>query len=91
MPFKTRKQKEAAGKRRFTFDFESSTISYKEESEVKKHTEKLAGNQTKVETENFRFVFGEMTRIGILAFSLIAIQLIVRVFLGPNPLNFLFK
>jgi len=91
MPFKTRKQKEAAGKRRFSFDFESSSISYRAESEAKKPTEKNARYHTKVETENFSFVFGEIMRIGILASGLIAIQLIVRIFLGSNPLTFLFK
>lgn len=91
MPFKTRKQKEAAGKRRFAFDFESSSIRYRTESEAQEPSEKVIKSHRKSETENFSFVFGEITRIGLLAFSLIAIQLIVRIFLGPNPLNFLFK
>lgn len=91
MPFKTRRQKEAAGKRRFAIDFESSTISYKLAQDAKRPAEKIASSSRKTETENFGFVFGEISRIGILAFSLIAVQLIVRFLLGQNPLNFLFK
>lgn len=91
MPFKTRRQKEAAGKRRFAFDFESSTIRYKTASDAKRPAEKIVSSSGKAETENFGLVFGEITRIGILAFSLITVQLTVRFLLGPNPLNFLFK
>lgn len=91
MPFKTRKHKLAAEARRFTIDLQSSAISYNKEVDNGKVTKKIPGKPNESTAENFNYVLGEISRIAILAFILVVIQLVIRLSLGPNPLNFFVK
>ncbi|GEM_PF-5828195 len=84
MPFKTRRQKLAAGAKRFSFDLESSTVSYNKNETETINLKKTAKKQDDTSV-SLNYVSGELLKIGIIATGLIAIQFVIRFTLGSNP------
>jgi len=88
MPFKTRRQKIGAMKRRFSFSTEG-VVNYQTDQEVEKDTGHQSNLKTKKIETKYDYVRNDLLKIIFLAFGIILIQIILKI-LNFKPLLFRF-